>query len=449
MNGPVRSVLVIDDDPSIRDTLVDHFGQSGYTAYGAASAEEALSGLARTRPAVIVTDIRMPGMDGLSLLETLRERRPETKVLVMTAHEDMNTAIAAMKGGAVDYLVKPLDLNELERAIARCFEESTRASDSGEPVDAPNELVGRDPRMIALYKQIGAVARARTPVLIRGETGTGKELVARTIHNHSSTAAEPFVAVNCAALPETLLESELFGHVRGAFTGATSDRRGRIEAAGRGTLFLDEIGDVSPALQAKLLRVLQEREFQPVGSDQARRAEARVIAATHRPLEQMVSNGTFREDLYFRLRVVELELPPLRERRGDIPALARTLLARAAGEMGRAGARFSDGALRMLQAHDWPGNVRELENSIVRALALAPGAIVTEQDLSFRSRTQSRDEGDDRSLNALEREHVEQVLRECDGNKRRAARILGISRPRLDRLIERHSIVVTRARTDW
>jgi two-component system NtrC family response regulator len=439
-----RTILVVDDDRSIRDTLVEHLSQIGYDGRGAASAEEALSQLSAIKPAVIITDVRMPGIDGLELLSTIVQRQPSVKVLVITAHEDMQTAIGAMKGGAVDYLVKPLDLEELEVAVQRCLEENPAAEPDRQ--ESGFDVVGRDPKMIAIYKRIGAVSRTRTPVLIRGETGTGKELVARTIHNHSATASEPFVAINCAAVPETLLESEMFGHVRGAFTGATSDREGRFAQAGAGTLFLDEIGDVSLAFQAKLLRVLQEREYTPVGGARSRRTDARIIAATHRPLEQMVAAGSFREDLYFRLRVVELEVPALRERRGDIVPLARHLLAKAAKEMGREGARFSVNALRAIQAHDWPGNVRELENAILRALALAPGAIVTDHDLTPLAKRVATIGADDRSLNTLEREHVERVLLECEGNKRRAAKQLGVSRPRLDRLIEKHAIVVSSRR---
>jgi DNA-binding NtrC family response regulator len=441
-----RTILVVDDDLSIRETLVEHFSQSGYDTRAAPNAEEALARLLSIDPGVVITDVRMPGIDGLTLLSTINERWPNAKVLVMTAHEDMQTAIAAMKAGAVDYLVKPLDLDELETAVARCFAEHPSAAPVSDEAPANHDLIGRDAKMIAIYKRIGAVSRTRTPVLIRGETGTGKELVARTIHNNSATAAEPFVAISCAAVPETLLESELFGHVRGSFTGATSDRKGRFEQAGAGTLFLDEIGDVSLAFQATLLRVLQEREYYPVGASRPQRTEARIIAATHRPLEEMVAGGSFREDLYFRLRVVELDLPPLRERRGDIAPLARHLLAKLASEMGRDGARFSESGLDAIRSHDWPGNVRELENSIARALALAPGAIVTEHDLSLKTTRAASPVSDDRSLNTLERGHVERVLLECEGNKRRAARHLGISRPRLDRLIEKHSIVVTSRR---
>jgi DNA-binding NtrC family response regulator len=309
------------------------------------------------------------------------------------------------------------------------------------------ELVGRDPAMIDIYKRIGTVARSRTSVLVRGETGTGKEIIARAIHFNSDDAEEPFVAVNCTAVPEGLLESELFGHQRGAFTGANADRRGRFELAGTGTIFLDEIGDTSLAFQGKLLRVLQEREFYPVGSERPRRTAARVIAATHRPLETLVREGRFREDLYFRLRVVEIAIPPLRERRGDVPALARHLLAKAARELHRE-AELTPRALAALEAHGWPGNVRELENTLVRALALARGSVISEEDLGLDDAAARAPVAGgngapaDRTLRAMERDYIERVLKDCGGNKRRACRILGVSRPRLDRLIQRHEIVV-------
>src|SRR5829696_9180511 len=324
-------VLVVDDDASIRETLELHFRGAGHEVVTAASAEEALARLATADPMLVVTDVRMGGMDGIALLELMRARRPDVDVVVITAFEDMRTAIGAMKAGAYDYLVKPLDLDRIDFVVERCVRDqrlrrraAQLAADAAEPY-ALSQLVGRDQAMIEIYKTIGAVARARTPVLIRGETGTGKELIARAIHFNSADATEPFVAVNCTSIPEPLLESELFGHVKGSFTGAVGDRKGRFELAGRGTIFLDEIGDTSPAFQAKLLRVLQEREFHPVGGERVRRTEARVVAATHRPLERMVREGRFREDLYFRLRVVEIVVPPLRERRGDVAVLAEHL----------------------------------------------------------------------------------------------------------------------------
>jgi DNA-binding NtrC family response regulator len=448
-----RRILIVDDDRSIRETLLGHFARSGIDASAVESAEAALSRLATVDPDLMLTDVRMPGMDGLALLALVRERAPDVDVIVMTAFEDMKTAIAAMKAGAIEYLVKPLDLDIIDLTVDRSFRERTvrrRMKHLSAEAAAPYsiaDLVGRDPTMIDIYKRIGTVARSRTSVLVRGETGTGKEIIARAIHFNSDDAEEPFVAVNCTAVPEGLLESELFGHQRGAFTGANADRRGRFELAGTGTIFLDEIGDTSLAFQAKLLRVLQEREFYPVGSERPRRTEARVIAATHRPLETLVREGRFREDLYFRLRVVDIAVPPLRERRGDIAALARHLLAKASRELHRE-AELAPDALRALEAYGWPGNVRELENTLVRALALSRGAVITEDDLGLdagaapSAKAAASHSLADRTLRVVERDYIERVLRECGNNKRRACKILGISRPRLDRLIQRHEIAV-------
>ncbi|CAN5847037.1 sigma-54 dependent transcriptional regulator [soil metagenome] len=457
-------ILIVDDDAAIRETLTDHLSGEGYTVLAADSAEQALNRMSDFDPALVVTDVRMPGMTGIELASHVRERSPDTYTVVITAFEDMDTAVGAMRAGAFDLLVKPLDLRLVEMTIERCFRDRALhrrmrhyAGEAAEPY-ALGKLVGRDPKMIDVYKVIGSVASTRTPVLIRGETGTGKEVVARAIHFNSLAAQEPFVAINCTALSETLLESELFGHVRGAFTGAVHERRGRFELAGGGTVFLDEIGDTSPAFQAKLLRVLQEHEFEPVGGERARRTEARVIAATHRPLEALVKAGSFREDLYFRLRVVELRVPPLRERRGDVPLLARHLLARIAGELHRE-LYLSESVLESLSAYPWPGNVRELENALARAAVLARGKAILPEHLALGDLT-GPGEGDhggagtgpggaghhpsrDASLADVERAHVVRVLTRTRGNKREACRILRISRPRLDRTLSRHGIEVT------
>ena len=448
-------VMVVDDDQSIRETLEYHLRDSGYDVTTAASAEQALSRIAVADPSLLITDVRMSGMSGLDLLAKVRAVRPETDVLVITAFEDMQTAIAAMKAGAVDYLVKPLDLDQIDLVVERSLRDQRArrrvaqyAAAEAEPY-ALSQLVGRDAKMISIYKTIGTLTRSRAPVLIRGETGTGKEVIARAIHFNSPDLEEPFVAVNCTAVPEPLLESELFGHLRGAFTGAIGDRKGRFELAGRGTLFLDEIGDTSPAFQAKLLRVLQEREFYPVGGERPRRTEARVIAATHRDLERSVAEGVFREDLYFRLRVVEIVVPPLRGRRGDIAPLAQHLLAKAARELHRESLHLAPDAVCALESHDWPGNVRELENTLLRAVALSTSTTIGAADLAIgASSSAPARNGAERSatLQQIEREHVERVLREAGWNKRQACRILGVSRPRLDRLLERHGIVVTERR---
>jgi DNA-binding NtrC family response regulator len=330
-------------------------------------------------------------------------------------------------------------LHHLHRVIARVFADRELRNRGREPSGAGMTpgLIGRDPRMIEIFKVIGQAAAGRASVVIRGESGTGKELIARAIHQLSPDRLQPFVAVDCTSLPSTLLESELFGHLRGSFTGAVGDRRGRFALAGRGTIFLDEIGDTSPEFQSKLLRVLQEREFYPVGAERPERTEARVIAATHRNLEALVAAGTFREDLYFRLRIVEILLPPLRDRIGDLPLLANHLIARASIALGRRPPIMAPEALDALLAHDWPGNVRELENCLTRATVLAAGEVIRPEHLAISSRrsTGSALLG---TLAEQEREHLARVLEASGGQKARAARILGVSRPRLDRLLRKH-----------
>ncbi len=449
-----RRILVVDDDASIRETFMGHLGGLGYQVATAATAEDALRCLREVEPAVVITDVRMPGLSGLELLALLKETTPDTAVIVITAHEDMTTTIGAMKSGAYDYLVKPLDLDQIDLLLERCFRDRALqrrvehlAGEAAEPY-ALDRLVGRDPAMIEIYKLIGALATNRTPALIRGETGTGKEVIARAIHFNSDRASEPFIAVNCTAIPEPLLESELFGHVRGAFTGAVQDRRGHFERAGGGTIFLDEIGDTSLAFQGKLLRVLQEREFLPVGSDRTRHAEARVIAATHRDLEAMVREGGFREDLYFRLRVVEIRVPPLRQRRGDIPLLARNFIARIGRELHSEQVIVPDAVMEALQSYDWPGNVRELENVLNRAIVVSRGPVIALEHLSLGhadgdGRRGEADAAQEISLAAAERAHLVRVLRQTKGNKRMASRLLRISRARFDRLMERHEIVAS------
>jgi len=446
-----KRVLIIDDDAAIRETLERTLKRWSYDVSVAASAEEALAVLQRFDPAVVVTDIRMGGMDGLELLGILRERVPDIDVIVITAFEEMRTAVSAMKAGAFEYLVKPLDLDHIELVLQRCFADRAlrqrvrRLADDASEAYTLDRIAGRSPGMIEIYKTIGQLARNHASVLIRGETGTGKELVARAIHFNSADAAEPIVAVNCSAIPESLLESELFGHRKGSFTGATMDRRGRFALAGRGTVFLDEIGDTSAAFQAKLLRVLQDQEFTPVGAERAERTEARVIAATHRDLESLMRSGAFREDLYFRLRIVEIRVPALRERRDDIPLLVDYFVRKIAGMLHQPPAAVTPAAMQGMIEYDWPGNVRELENTLTRALVLSKGSVIDVGDLSLASKThfggaimEERPRGD--SLREAEREQVVRVLAKTGGNKRKAARLLGISRARLDRLIVRHAL---------
>jgi DNA-binding NtrC family response regulator len=441
------SLLVVDDDAVVREALVEALVEAGYDVRAADDGARAVALIAERAPDVVLSDVRMPGMDGLELLALLRERAPEVPVLMMTAFDDMPTVVAAMREGATDFLVKPLDLHELRTRVSRAIDDrrarARAARDRRGEEETPQrlaDLVGRDTRMIEIYKLVGQVAATRANVLIRGESGTGKELIARAIHDHSREAAEPFVPINCTAVPATLLESELFGHVRGAFTGAQGDRRGKFALAGRGAIFLDEIGDTSADFQTKLLRVLQERQFYPVGADRPERTEARVIAATHRDLEAMVAAGQFRADLYYRLRVVEIVVPPLRERAGDLPLLAATLVRRAAAAVGRPEPVLAPDALAALARHAWPGNVRELENCLTRAVVVASGDVIRAEHLVLGG---AAPEGPGKlgTLDEMERDHVLRVLAATRGHKARAAQILGISRPRLDRILARHDIV--------
>jgi DNA-binding NtrC family response regulator len=441
-----RSLLIVDDDVRIRASLARSLRSVAEPIAVAGSGEEALTRIAESTPDVILTDVRMPGLGGMELLRLVRQRVPEVDVILMTAFDDLPLVAAAMRDGATDFLVKPLDLHQLRRLLERVYEDRAARSKSpgraSEVGASPAALVGRDPRMVEIFKVVGQVAGSRTNVVIRGESGTGKELIARAIHESSPYRDEPFVAVNCTALPSTLLESELFGHVKGAFTGATSDRRGRFAQAGRGSIFLDEIGDTTADFQSKLLRVLQEREYYPVGADRPERTEARVIAATHRDLEALVAVGAFREDLYYRLRVVEIHVPPLRQRMADIPQLSEHLLAKATRALGRTPPALSREAQGELLSHRWPGNVRELENTLTRAAVLASGDVIRPEHLGLEPHRDASAPAAPRltTLEQVEREHLEQVWAATDHHKMRAAKILGVSRPRLDRLLGKYGL---------
>jgi len=438
------SILVVDDDARVRRSLPRALRPLADDIRTADDAQDALTALGERPADLVLTDVRMPEMDGLELLRVLRARVPDTAVILMTAYDDLPTVAAAMREGATDFLVKPLELERLRRVVRRVFEDRD-ARLSGEPSlpasgdDAfDDRLVGHDPQMIDIFKIIGQVSASRINVVIRGESGTGKELIARAIHRASPYADRPFVAVNCTALPSTLLESELFGHVRGSFTGAARDRRGRFALAGRGTIFLDEIGDTSTDFQAKLLRVLQEHEYYPVGAERPEQMDARVIAATHRNLEQLVEQGVFREDLYYRLRVVEIAVPPLRERPDDIAALAEHLVRKVSVAAERPLPVLTPETLDLLQSYRWPGNVRELENCLTRAVVLVTGDVIRPEHVELAVPAGAPDVLG--TLETAEREHVARVLKATAGYKSRAAEILGISRPRLDRLIEKYGL---------
>ncbi len=442
MTSAHRRILLVEDDAPVRRALRDALRGSGYEVTEVENGVRALASLAAQPSDVIVSDVRMPDMDGLALLTALRERGHSADVIMMTAFDDMGTVVEAMKRGAAEFLVKPIDLDDLLRTLERVFgDQELRRLRKPAPEMAPTAtLVGRDPKMIELYKLVGQAASSPgTTVLVRGESGTGKELVARAIHAHSAAAGQPFVPVNCAALPATLLESELFGHTRGAFTGAVGARRGRFALAANGTIFLDEIGDTSLDFQTKLLRVLQDREFQPVGSDETERTAARVIAATHQNLEALVSGRQFREDLYYRLRVVDIFIPPLRDRPSDILRIAEHVLQRAAAMLGASPAVIAPDAATKLQQHGWPGNVRELEHALMRAVVIAPAGVIRAQDLSLASPS-GTSEPTATALRDIEAAHITRMLAVASGNKSRAADLLGIPRARLQRLISKYGI---------
>ena len=448
-------ILLVDDESDIRSVFRDKLEVSGFEVEEAESAEQALAKLHDFRPDVVITDVRMDGITGLELLARIRESMNEVDVIVMTGHDAMASAVEAMKLGAFDYLVKPVGLEQLQIVVDRCLEERRLSRNQDKQKEKESDknrrtIVGRDPKMIEIFKMVGILARNRATVLIRGETGTGKEMVARAVHDHSLHAEEPFIAVNCTALADTLLESELFGHVRGAFTGAVAGKKGYFELAGKGTIFLDEIGDTSPEFQSKLLRVLQEREYYPVGGEQPKTTGARVVAATHQHMEELVSEGGFREDLYFRLRVVEIQVPNLREREGDIPLLAEHLLARVRADIGSSVDRISEEAMRSLTEYEWPGNVRELENVLTRAAMVARGQIVVPEHLTLGvwkndhidaniEEVGQVDEGDMSLSGAMEKQ-ITRVMKYTSGNKTRAAKLLKISRSKLAEYLENFNL---------
>jgi two-component system nitrogen regulation response regulator GlnG len=374
-------VWIIDDDKAIRWVLEKALDRAGIDHDSFSNADDAMHALNRATPRAIVSDIRMPGTDGLAFLAKLKSVHPELPVIVMTAHADLDSAVAAFQGGAFEYLPKPFDVDQAVQLIERALAENESSSVEIGGVDAMPALLGQAPAMQDVFRAIGRLSQSSVTVLITGESGTGKERVAEALHRHSVRASRPFVALNTAAIPRDLLESELFGHEKGAFTGATTTRRGRFEEAEGGTLFLDEIGDMPTELQTRLLRVLSDGQFYRVGGHTPIKANVRVIAATHQHLEERVKQGLFREDLYHRLNVIRLRLPPLRERREDIPLLARHFLAKSAGSLGVEPKRLSDLAMDKLKSYPFPGNVRELENICHWLTVMAPGQTIELADL--------------------------------------------------------------------
>jgi DNA-binding NtrC family response regulator len=438
-------ILVVDDDPRVRESLNDLLIEDGYHVGLAASGEEAIAIAKEEIWDLILLDLKMPGMDGIETLKELKKIIPEAEILMMTAYATVNTAVQAIKEGAFDYLVKPFDPDEIEIQIKKIVGhkdlvlENMLLRQKLEDRPSYDEIIGKSPAMQEVFELIDRVAPSDATVLISGESGTGKELVAQAIHANSRRCFRPFIAVSCGALPETLLESELFGYEKGAFTGADHAKRGRFELAQGGTLFLDEIGDISLKTQVDLLRVLQQKELGRLGGEVMINIDVRVLAATHRDLEKAISDNQFRKDLYYRLNVISIHVPPLRERREDIPLLAHAFIRRYCLEMNKEAFRISPAALRLLNEYHWPGNVRELENVIERAIVIGKGTEITPDDLPF-SRTDARAGTLPTSLKMMEKLHIERILAENNWNISRASRKLDIDRQTLYNKIEKYEL---------
>ncbi|MBM3372262.1 MAG: nitrogen regulation protein NR(I) [Betaproteobacteria bacterium] len=455
----MKPVWIIDDDRSIRWVFEKALTRENIAFKAFASARDALAALDEEIPQVVVSDIRMPGESGLELLQQAKARHPSLPVIIMTAYSDLESAVTAFQGGAYEYLPKPFDVDHAVELIRRAMDESVRQDSVGEVVESMPEMLGQAPAMQEVFRAIGRLSQSHATVLITGESGSGKELVASALHRHSPRAGRPFIAINTAAIPKELLESELFGHERGAFTGAQNMRRGRFEQAEGGTLFLDEIGDMPQELQTRLLRVLSDGHFYRVGGHQPIKANVRVIAATHQDLDARVKQGLFREDLFHRLNVIRLRLPPLRERREDIPLLARHFLQKSARELGVEPKRLSEATLNYLSMQELPGNVRQLENLCHWLTVMAPAAMIEVKDLPPEMRSEAVPAGGEDWATALGREAelrlhrgetaimdeltrqfertlILKALAQTGGRRIEAAQLLGLGRNTLTRKIQ-------------
>ncbi len=454
----MKPVWIIDDDRSIRWVFEKALTRENIAFKTFASAQEALVALDTETPQVVVSDIRMPGESGLELLQRARALHADLPVIIMTAYSDLESAVSALQGGAYEYLPKPFDVDHAVELIRRAMGESMRQESVAQETEISPEILGQAPAMQEVFRAVGRLSQSQATVMITGESGTGKELVARALHRHSPRAARPFIAINTAAIPRELLESELFGHERGAFTGAQAQRRGRFEQAEGGTFFLDEIGDMPPELQTRLLRVLSDGHFYRVGGHQPIKANVRVIAATHQDLEARVKQGLFREDLFHRLNVIRLRLPPLRERPEDIPLLARHFLAKSARELGVEAKRLSEAALKYLTAQDFPGNVRQLENLCHWLTVMAPSVTIEVKDLPHELRTEAApvaqswvaalekevegllNRGETGVMDSLNRQFekslIVKALAHTGGRRIEASQLLGLGRNTLTRKIQ-------------
>ncbi|MCD6391116.1 MAG: sigma-54-dependent Fis family transcriptional regulator [Dehalococcoidia bacterium] len=427
-------ILVVDDEAIVRESLSEWLKDVGYQVFAAESGPKALEVIGKEKPGIMIADLVMPGMDGIELMKRAKELHPRIEVIIITAYASIPTAIAAIKEGAYDYIEKPFCPERAEFLVEKLaehqelVEENLALRHRLEDRYRFENIIAKSSKMQRLIELIKVVGKSNATVLITGESGTGKELVARAIHSQSHRRNKPFVAVSCAALPESLLESELFGHERGSFTGAYTRKKGKFEFASGGTLFLDEIGEMSANIQVHLLRVLEEKEFTRVGGNEPLRVDVRVISATNKDLRKAIEKQEFREDLYYRLNVVNIELPPLRERKEDIPLLAEHFLNKFASENRKEITGFSTDTVEFLLDYDWPGNVRELENAIERAVILAKDSIITIADLPQKKISPAYSTAQRKNLKEVEKEHILNILRETGENYSQAARILGISR---------------------
>lgn len=442
----MKSILIIDDDLLIRKTLLSNFSKEGFEVLLAENGEEGLRKYKQNLPDFVMLDIRLPDMDGIDVLMQIKDKNKDACVIIMTAFDDMKTTVEAIKYGAFEYLVKPLDNVELDLTIKKAIkvrnleDKLSYLLEEKQKEYTIDNIIGHSAQMREVFKLIGSVASTRTNVLIQGESGTGKELVAKAIHYNSPYSSEPFIVINCSAISDTLLESELFGHVKGAFTDAVCETRGKFEIARRGTLFLDEVGDVSPNLQSKLLRVIETRDFMKVGGEKVLRTEARIIAATNQDLNELVGKGKFREDLYYRLKVVEIILPPLREKTEDIPELVAYSLEKINRELRKNVRKVPPHVMKVLKSLPWRGNVRELENALIRAVILAKGDVVLEENLPLYTPQKRLFPKELIPLKEIENNYICYVLKCQKGNKSRTSQILQITRPTLDKKIREYKI---------
>ncbi len=439
------SIMIVDDEKIIRESFLYWFEKYGHRVEAAASGMEALEKLEKSPFEVLFVDIKMPGMNGIELLGKVKEEYPDTTVIIITAYGSIETAVEAMKMGAADYLLKPFKPEQLSLVMEKVTQQRKLVSEYRyvkgrlEEFTRFENIIGQSPAMQEVFDLIPEVAQSDSSVLIMGETGTGKELVAKAIHAKSKRRHLPFIAINCGAIPDSLLESELFGHEKGAFTGATHPRKGFLEVVSGGTLFLDEIGEISPKMQVDLLRVLEEKKIIRIGERQAIDVDFRLISATRRDLEKEVAEGSFREDFFYRINVIMIRIPPLRQRKEDIPLLVEHFLQKYSRETVKQVDHISADAMRVLKAYDWPGNVRELENAIERAVVLSKARTLKREDFAFL-RSPPEPVLKSRSLKEVEREHIQRILEDCDWNVTRASKVLGINRVTLHKMIKRHNL---------